>query len=320
MNKEVSIVIPTKNEGDVLANCLNSIQNLDYPEDKIEIIVVDGHSRDNTLEIAKKYGCKVVYEDIGTISYARDLGVKCAKGEYIAFTDADCVVQNDWLKNLIKPFNGEKVVSVGGPNITPEDDTEFAKCVGAVLSFLSKPGARYGLDVEEVIEIFHNPTCNVMYRKRVLEEVEGFNHSLVTCDDEELDYRIRDKGYKILYTPDAKVYHYRRPTWRRFAKMAYNYGVGRMQAIKLHRKMGRWFHYAPSMLILMILALITFSVLNKMLLYFIMMILLLSVLGLFIFSLYFNMKNKQRYYFTMPMLIVMWLSFWGIGFLRGVFK
>ena len=318
-NKEVFIIIPTKNEGDVLKNCLNSIQNVDYPKDKIGVIIVDGHSQDNTVEIAKKYGCKVVYEDVGTISYARDLGVKCAKGEFIAFTDADCVVDRNWIKNLIKYFDDEKIVSVGGPNITPEDDTEFAKCVGAVLSFLSKPGARYGLDANATIEIFHNPTCNVMYRKKILEEIGGFNHDLVTCDDEELDYRIREKKYKILYTPDAKVYHYRRPTWRRFAKMAYNYGVGRMQAIKLHMKMGRWFHYAPSMLILMILALITFSVLNKILLYFIMMI-FLYLLGLFIFSLYFNTKNKQKYYFTMPMLIVMWLLFWGVGFLRGAFK
>lgn len=92
MNKKVSIVIPTKNEGDVLANCLN---------------------------------------------------LKCAKGEFIAFTDADCVADRNWLKNLIKYFDDENIVSVGGPNITPEDDTEFAKCVGAVLSFLSKPGARF---------------------------------------------------------------------------------------------------------------------------------------------------------------------------------
>ena len=137
MDSMVSIVIPTKNNGDIVEKCLRSIQNLDYPKDKIEVIIVDGNSTDNTVEIAKKYGCKVIFEDKGTISYARDIGVKHAKGEFIAFTDADCVVDRNWIKELMKHFD-EDVAAVGGPNITPEDDTEFAKCIGIVLSFLSR--------------------------------------------------------------------------------------------------------------------------------------------------------------------------------------
>ena len=60
MDKLVSIIIPTKNNGDILEKSLASIKNLDYPKDKIEVIIVDGHSTDDTVEIAKKYGCKVV--------------------------------------------------------------------------------------------------------------------------------------------------------------------------------------------------------------------------------------------------------------------
>ncbi len=191
MNDIISIVIPTKNNGDILEKCLFSIQNLECPEDRLEVIIVDGHSADDTVGIAKKYGCKVIFEDEGRISYAREIGVRQAKGKFIAFTDADCVVDRDWIKELIKHFKDD-VAAVGGPNITPEDDSAFAKCVGVILSFLSKPGARYGFCEEEVREIYHNPTCNVMYRKSVLEEVGGFNHSLVTVDDEELDYRIRE--------------------------------------------------------------------------------------------------------------------------------
>jgi GT2 family glycosyltransferase len=235
---------------------------LDHLGDEVEVLIVHGHSTDNTVEIARKYGCRVIFEDRGTISYARDIGVRDARGEFIAFTDADCVVDRGWLRNLIKHFGDDEVVSVGGPNITPEDDTEFVRCAGDVLSFLSKPGARYGLNVDEVIEIFHNPTCNVMYRRWVLEAVGGFNHDLVTCDDEELDYRIGRLGHRILYTPDAIVYHYRRSTWKKFMQQAYNYGIGRMQAIRLHRGMGRLFHFVPSLTILVIVALFALSFLD----------------------------------------------------------
>jgi cellulose synthase/poly-beta-1,6-N-acetylglucosamine synthase-like glycosyltransferase len=285
----ISIIIPTKNNGDILGRCLSSIEELDWPEDQMEIIIVDGRSTDNTIEIAKEYGSRVIYEDVGTRGGACNVGVRSVKGEFIVFTDADCVVPEDWLKNLIKHFNSEDVACVGGPNITPEDDTNFAKCVGEVLLFLSKPGSRYGLDMDEVVETFHNSGCNVAYRKSAIEEAGWFNEKLITCEDEELDYRILKKGYRILYTPDAKVDHYRRPTWKGFLKQAYRYAIGRMQAIKLHRKMGRWYHWIVPALILSIVALFALSFVD-------------SIYPLIAFSI----------------LVIVWSS--GFGYFRGMWK
>lgn len=316
---KVSIVIPVKNCAEMLERCLRSIRNMDFPLDAYEVVVVDGGSVDGSVEIAKKYGCKVVFEDKGTISYARDIGVKNAVGEFIAFTDADCVVDRNWIKELLVCFTDDKIAAVGGPNLTPEDDCDFGKAVGDVLSFLSKVGPRYGLKAKEVMEVYHNPTCNVMYRRRVYEEVGGFNPKLVTVDDEELDYRIRLKGYKILYTPKAVVYHYRRKSWWSFARMAYNYGLGRMQAIKLHRNMGRWFHYAPTAIILFIFLLFALSFLNNFFLLIAFLTLLLGGLGIALISLYLSMKNRRNplRYFG---LIAVWFWGYGLGMLGGLLK
>jgi len=317
---KVSIIIPTKNNGDILDKCLASIQNLDYPKDKYEVIIVDGHSTDNTVEIAKKYGCKVVYEDIGTRGGACNVGVRNAGGEIVCFTDADCVVDRKWLRNLVKHFNNKKVASVGGPNLTPEDDTEFARSVGEVLSFLSKPGARYGLNIDRVVETFHNSGCNVAYRKRVIEEVGGFNEKLITCEDEELDYRIKEKGYKILYIPDAVVYHYRRPNWKSFFKMAYKYAVGRMQAIKMHREMGRWYHWIVFGLTSLIILLLALFPINPIFPLTALSILVAGGIGISLMSLYLAIKTKMRKFLTYWLLIAIW--FWGSGFgyLRGLVK
>lgn len=317
---KVSIVIPTKNNGDILEKCLASIKTLDYPKDEIEVIIVDGHSTDNTIEIAKRYGCKIMYENVGTIGGARNIGVEHSNGEYIVFTDSDCVVDKNWLKNLIGQFNDEKIASVGGPNVTPEDDTEFAKCAGDVLKFLSNPGPRYGFNANEVMAIYHNPTCNVAYRKSILQEVGGFNSKLITCDDEELDYRITEKGYKILFTPHARVLHYRRPTWKKFAKMAFNYGIGRMQVIKLHRDTGRWYHYTPPMLTLTIIILFALTFLNPVLPLIASLILVIGGIGIGLMSLYLGAKTKTSNFLTYYLLIAIWFWGYGFGMFRGLVK
>lgn len=318
---EVSIVIPTKNNADILERCLKSIVRLDYPPEKREVIIVDGHSTDATVEIGRRYGCRVVLEDGGTIGYARQKGVEHARGTFIAFTDADCVVSQGWLSELLRHFTDDGVAAVGGPNITPQDDTSFAKCVGAVLSYLSKPGARYGLKGGEVMEVYHNPTCNVMYRRDVLEECGGFDCTLITVDDEELDWRIRRRGYRILYTPSAVVYHYRKPTWKKFMRMAYTYGVGRMQAIRRHPEMGRWFHFVPSALILFLLLTAGLSVLySSSMLLLPCFTLVGGAAGIALMGAHIKRESECTSFITACLLIGVWFWLWGLGFIRGLVR
>lgn len=313
---DVSIIIPTKNSGDTLEKCLASLVNSPF-EGVSEVIIVDGHSTDDTIDIAKRYRCKVVYENVGNQAAAYNLGLRISKGRFIAFTDADCVVQKDWLKNLVKNFSGD-VAAVGGPNLTPNDDTEFGKRVGIVISLLSKVGARYGLNAPKIMETFHNPTCNVAYRREVLEEVCGFNEKLVTCADEEIDYRIIERKYRILYTPEAKVLHYRRTSYRGFALQAYKYAVGRAQAIKLHPKMGKWFHFAPSLIMCMTGVSFAFSILNPIYLWVPLLIVAHGGFAIFFASLFLSLKTRMSNPFSFFALMATWFWGYGIGFLRGV--
>ncbi|MCK9150767.1 glycosyltransferase [Methanobacterium alcaliphilum] len=318
----VSIVIPMKNEGNILKRCFQSMENIDYPHDLIELVIINDGSTDNTKELIINHDWNFNFQYIETggvgVSKARDLGSKKANGKYILFTDADCVAYPKWILELLKPFEND-VAAVGGPNLTPKNDSPFAKCVGSVLSILSKPGARYAFEGEEVTEIHHNPTCNVMYKKEVLEEVNGFNHRLITTDDEELDYRIRKKGYRILYTPFAKVDHYRRPSWKKFIKMAYYYGLGRMQSTKMHPKMGKWFHFAPMLYVLILIGLGILSLFYNICMYIFISLIILSILGILVISIIFT-YNKECGFTTFFSLINIWLYGYGVGMLRGVFK
>jgi len=322
MLPSVSVVIPMRNEAKILKRCLRAMERLDYPEDLLEIVIVNDGSTDNTRELILGTNWSFNYKYIETegvgVSKARDIGVKRASGDFIAFTDADCIAGPDWIKSLIEPFD-DNVAAVGGPNVTPEDDKPFAKCVGLALSFLSKPGARYAYEGDSIHEIHHNPTCNVMYRKSVLEEVGGFNHDLVTTDDEELDYRIRKRGYKIIYTPFARVRHYRRPNWRKYVRMAYYYGLGRMQSTKLHPRMARWFHFAPTIYILILIGLLILSFHNQIFLITFIILVLLSLLVGFIVALAYT-RDLGCGSLTFFGLVSLWVLFYGVGMIRGVFK
>jgi len=250
----VSIIIPAHNEEATLERCLASLENLDYPSSKLEIILINDGSTDGTKKIIEgyirksKYNCKYLETEGVGAPKARNIGLNSAKGEYVAFTDADCVVERDWLMNLVK----------------------------------------------------------------------NFNEKLVNCEDEELDYRINERGYKILYTPDAKVYHYRRPTWKKFAKMAYSYAVGRMQAIKLHRKMGKWFHYMPPAIISGIILLLILSLLNTVYLWWALSILVIGGIGIGLMGLYLGVKTKMSNFLTYCMLIAIWFRCSGFGYFRGL--
>jgi len=112
----VSVVVPVRNGAPKLARCLQAL--LTQTLQPSEILVVDAHySTDPTREVARRFPVTVVYEDYGTVGGARQVGVEHARGDYVAFTDADCIPGNDWLENLIREF-ADGIVGVGGGSRT----------------------------------------------------------------------------------------------------------------------------------------------------------------------------------------------------------
>lgn len=312
MGPLVSIIIPVRNEAVVLKNCLESILNLDYPKDKIEVIIADGMSIDDTAEVAKQHGAKVVLNEKKTVSPGRNVAFKYASGQLVAFTDADCIVDKNWLKNSLKYFEDDRIACVGGTNLTPTDEGDFGKAVGFVFNQkIFSAGSIHARELKEIKEVKSIPGCNAIYKKNALDKVMPIDESLLTCDDTELNQRLIDKGYKLLYTPDVFVWHYRRPNPKKLFRQMYRYAIGRLQVGKRDRRMINHMHILVGLSLPLSLLLLAFSLLLFLFLLF------LYLFMLFDFSIFTFIKTGSvKIALYVPVVISIMLFAWSMGFMR----
>ena len=248
MKPLVSIIIPVKNEEHTIEKCLHSLHALNYPH--YEIIVVNDGSTDSTGEILKKIGTITVITTEGKgPSVARNLAIAKSHGEYLAFTDGDCVIDPEWLHELLAHFTDAKIMGVGGDQLCPEDETSFGRDVHRFFNLIAF-SSDYLKTKKSVMAVKHNPTCNMMYRRKAFETLGDFKKNLWPCEDLEFDYRLTRAGYTLIFNPKAIVYHYRPKSLKKFSQMHFRYS--RAHA-KLVRKYGFFqkIHFVPLILLLL---------------------------------------------------------------------
>lgn len=107
----ISVIIPVRNQANKIEKCLKAVFAQSCKP--CEVVVVDGHSNDGTIERAQSFPVKILYEDYHTRGGACQVGVENAEGEYVAFTDADCIPDKGWLTNLVKELDNG-IIGVGG--------------------------------------------------------------------------------------------------------------------------------------------------------------------------------------------------------------
>jgi O-antigen biosynthesis protein len=214
----VSIIVAAYNAADTLESCLQSLERLDYPN--FEVLVVDDGSQDNTRAIAAKF-TKFKCIELGSnrgLSAARNAGIRKAKGSVIAFTDADCEVDSQWLRFLMEAFESNDWAAVGGPNILPPEDGPIAAAVMA-----TPGGPSHVMLTDQIAE--HIPGCNMAFRVDALEKVGAFDPQFrIAGDDVDLCWRLLMKEMVIGFAPGAFVWHHRRSTITAFIKQQMGYG------------------------------------------------------------------------------------------------
>lgn len=218
----VSVVICAYNAERTLDECLESLKTLRYPS--YEVIVVNDGSTDGTRAIAERFPAyRLINQENLGLSAARNVGIREAEGDIVAFTDADCAVDPDWLQFLVDRLCADDFAGVGGPNLPPPEDDWVSDVVAC-----SPGGPTHVLLTDTEAE--HVPGCNMAFWRNQLLDVGLFDEVFRTAgDDVDICWRLQNEGYRIGYSPAALVWHRRRNTVRAYLQQQRGYGRAESQ-------------------------------------------------------------------------------------------
>ncbi len=228
----VSVIIPVRNRPDDIDVCLQSMEKLDYPHDKLEIIVVDDASTDQTPDVVGRFQVRFIgLKQHKQASYCRNLAARNARGDILAFIDSDCIVGSAWLRELVPAFK----------------DGQLGACGGVVDSYFNENGLDHYEKVKSSLNVsswfkrshkndpfFYLPACNLLVRRHLFLGLGGFKEGLIVGEDVDLCWRIQKRGDQIEYRPEGRVYHKHRNQLFSFCRRRFEYGTSEPLLNKLH--------------------------------------------------------------------------------------
>ena len=300
----ISIIIPCYNEEKFIAECLDSVIAQDYPSDDIEILVIDGMSKDNTRKILKNYKVMVLDNPKRIKPCALNIGVKQARGKLIMIMDAHATYKKDYISKCVKYSKEYNTDNVGGVVETvPFRNTLISKAITVALSHSFGVGGsqfRKGVSKPQQVDTVF---CGC-YKRDVFERIGLFNENLVRSQDMEFNLRLKKNGGKILLMPDIISYYYPKDNLKDFFLHNIKDGIWATYPLKFIKTPLKLRHYIP--LIFVITLPISIWV-------------YLPVAIFFSFQIA-RKKQAWRYFFALPIVFASRHIGYGIGSIWGLIK
>jgi glycosyltransferase involved in cell wall biosynthesis len=238
----VSIVVPCRNEAHYIAECLDSVLACDYPQDRLEVLVVDGMSDDGTRQVLADYCTR--YPVIRVIDNPRritpvalNLAIRAARGDVVVRMDAHVVYPRNYVSRLVAALDEFKADNVGAVLRTlPANERPMGRAIAIGMSHPFGVGTSYfriGTDQPRWVDTI----AFFCVRRETFDRVGLFDEELIRHQDGEFNARLIGSGGRILLIPDVVSYYYARATLRQVGRMFYQYGYFKPLVAK---KLGRF--------------------------------------------------------------------------------
>ena len=320
----VSIIIPCRNEEKFIGMCIDSIIANDYPKDRLEILVVDGMSDDNTRTVVEGY-CRR-YQFISLLENpqritpcAFNIGVKRAKGEVVIRMDAHSEYFNDYIKETITYLEKTGADNVGGIRITRTiENTLTARLISFVTSCPFGVGlAKYRFSKEGA---FVDTVPNGAFRKELFDRIGYFDEKLIRNQDNEFNARIIEHGGKVFLSPTIKSYYYNQSTLKGLLRQAFRAGMWNVYTFKANPTAFRWRHFIPFIFVTAFLGLGLFTPIHYFarLGFFLLIGLYGGIAG--VSSLKIGIREGMKYIWVLPIIFFFYHVCYGLGTWGGLLK
>ncbi|MBN1878583.1 glycosyltransferase [bacterium] len=215
---EITVAVCVRNGASSIESCLQSVTRLDYPAGKLKILVVNNGSTDETEQILARFSVTVIDEKTPGRGFARNTACNHCTTPFIAFTDADCRVSPEWLREIVPVFEDPEIAVAGGDIITP-GDTLLARFFESrqIVSNREFSG-----------DYPYSPpflaTANAVFRLDAILNAGGFRTRYRVAEDADICWRISEQGGRIQYIQGAAVYHDHRSSLAGIFYQAIDYG------------------------------------------------------------------------------------------------
>jgi cellulose synthase/poly-beta-1,6-N-acetylglucosamine synthase-like glycosyltransferase len=229
-----SVVVPVYNGGAHIADCIESLLNQDFPRKQYEVIIVNNRSTDDTAEIVKRYPVAALFEGKRGPAAARNTGIRASSSHFVAFTDADCIPQPDWLSQIVLAME-QGATGAGGSIVSYYGEDRISRYIDEIVF-----RQRYNITQKNPP---HITTANACYVRSVLFKIGLFDESFpyAAGEDRDLGERLSLAGSHFVFVPTAIVRHKHPQTLEGFYNQRFRHAAGQFYSdLKMSNRLSMW--------------------------------------------------------------------------------